>query len=786
MMFLSRTVLVLAVLFFASTAHAYTYSSPLSSTGATTVSAQRCTGAQVAAIGTASGTGAAPSTDSVAWGLLSSNYSGGLPASYNNGSYCIQAALTVTTGGGGGGGGGRGGDGDLVMHNAAFLAFFGIEEAFAQSSSWSIAYTVHSGTGQAALADRYALTYTPSSTPTATLNAPSPSTIAQGSSSALTWSSTNATSCTGTNFSTGGATSGTVSVSPSTTTTYSVTCGGGGATSAAASRTVTVTSPPAGPTATLTASPTEPAGGQSVTLTWSSTNAVSCTSAQFDTEGATSGTETVTPTGTTTYSITCTGDGTTGSGTWQYLSSDTTDLACPWTDMNRPYPSMDSCASGTPPTGSCTNPPDDRCKINSGSCNAINTDIYACTVSGPPPSASDDAVVTMTGISATLSADQLNVEAGDTVTLTWSTSGAQYCTAQEWPFDENRPVADSFNNSSQATSGSDVVRVNEDMQYGIYCYGPGFGNEGGGGGSCSPQSALYNPTCNANYEPRDISCPDGYSVEITEHQCLFGRGQGSNNNDFYYHASCVPCEEGTSSGGDAGSGSDWAFDTVEISISESVCEDNADNDGDGLIDSADPSCTSCTGPTCDGLVENPPDALATISCTVDSTSVPIGGQTTYRTGGTATTPYTWTPSAQTNCSGTSTRTCTFPNAGGPYSMSVQGTGAGSPSIICPNVSASGCSGSPSASLTVNGVEDRIRVKDNSSATISWTFENISTGNCSVSGTDGLSQTLVPNACTQTTASTNQTISTQVIYTLSCPGATDDTVLVNVDSGSGEF
>src|ERR1019366_935984 len=61
--------------------------------------------------------------------------------------------------------------------------------------------------------------------PTASLSA-SPTSITSGQSSTLTWSSTNATSCTGTGFSTGGATSGSASVSPTVTTTYSVSCTG--------------------------------------------------------------------------------------------------------------------------------------------------------------------------------------------------------------------------------------------------------------------------------------------------------------------------------------------------------------------------------------------------------------------------------------------------------------------------------------------------------------------------------------------------------------------------------
>jgi hypothetical protein len=83
-------------------------------------------------------------------------------------------------------------------------------------------------------------------TPTATLTA-SPSSITEGESSTLTWSSTDATTCLGTGFSTGGATSGSTSVSPSSDTTYTLTCTGDGGTGSDTA-TVTVTS-----TSTLTA-----------------------------------------------------------------------------------------------------------------------------------------------------------------------------------------------------------------------------------------------------------------------------------------------------------------------------------------------------------------------------------------------------------------------------------------------------------------------------------------------------------------------------------------------------
>lgn len=81
----------------------------------------------------------------------------------------------------------------------------------------------------------------PPARPTATLTGASP--IVRGSSSTLRWSSRNATSCTGTQFSTGGATSGTRSVSPGGTTTYSLTCSGPGGISDRSSFTVQVTEP---------------------------------------------------------------------------------------------------------------------------------------------------------------------------------------------------------------------------------------------------------------------------------------------------------------------------------------------------------------------------------------------------------------------------------------------------------------------------------------------------------------------------------------------------------------
>jgi hypothetical protein len=81
---------------------------------------------------------------------------------------------------------------------------------------------------------------TPPPATTASLSA-NPKTISAGQSSILSWSSTNASSCTGSNF-TASAISGSAVVSPTVTTSYSVTCTGNGG-SATAMATVTMSSP---------------------------------------------------------------------------------------------------------------------------------------------------------------------------------------------------------------------------------------------------------------------------------------------------------------------------------------------------------------------------------------------------------------------------------------------------------------------------------------------------------------------------------------------------------------
>lgn len=149
--------------------------------------------------------------------------------------------------------------------------------------------------------------------PTVSLSA-SPSSVSQGQTTTLSWTSTNATSCAatgGTGFSTGNTTSGsdTSSVLMSNTT-FSISCTGAGGT-ATDSATVTVGASSA-PTATLLVSPATTTTGGTVTLTWTSTNATSCTGVGpgFSTGGAISGSDISSPlTTNTTFTVSCTGSG---------------------------------------------------------------------------------------------------------------------------------------------------------------------------------------------------------------------------------------------------------------------------------------------------------------------------------------------------------------------------------------------------------------------------------------------------------------------------------------------
>jgi hypothetical protein len=286
------------------------------------------------------------------------------------------------------------------------------------------------------------VTVTPPPAPSVMLSA-APPTVASGGSSTLSWSSSNATSCTASGAWTGAkATSGSETrTSLTANSTFTLTCTGGGG-SAVQSVIVTVT-PSSPPTVALTATPTTVASGGSSTLSWSSTNATGCTaSGGWTGSKPLSGAEARTNlTQTASYTLSCSGAGGTASQT--VTVNVTPALPAPtllltatpsavvqgnaatlnWTSSN-----ATSCTASGDWTGG---------KVLSGSqstgtLSAVRNHSYTLSCSGAGGSVSQTANVTVGSLPAptvTLSANPAQVAQGGTSVLTWSSQNATSCTA---------------------------------------------------------------------------------------------------------------------------------------------------------------------------------------------------------------------------------------------------------------------------------------------------------------------------------------------------------------------
>jgi hypothetical protein len=171
----------------------------------------------------------------------------------------------------------------------------------------AVARDAAGNTGSSALT----VTVNNASQPTLTLTA-NPTNIQSGNSSALSWSSGNATSCTASGAWSGSKSlSGQQSVSPAGNASYTLTCtGAGGSVTRTVSIVVTVNNPVSQPTLTLTANPASIEAGKSSTLSWSSSNATSCTaSGAWSGSKSLSGQQSVSPASNKNYTLTCTGAG---------------------------------------------------------------------------------------------------------------------------------------------------------------------------------------------------------------------------------------------------------------------------------------------------------------------------------------------------------------------------------------------------------------------------------------------------------------------------------------------
>lgn len=198
-------------------------------------------------------------------------------------------------------------------------------------------------------------------TPAVTVNLTSPSTAFVNQAFTLTWTSSNvvASQCDASGGWTGKvATNGSqsITVSAASTVKYTLTCDG-----VASSANVVVTVPTAPPPAvTIDISPATVIAGQNATVTWSSTNANSCTaSGAWSGAKSTSGNQQSiqSTAGTYTYTLSCTGDGGTMSGSATLVVSNSGNNATPividsgpagaGSVINVPYVTVTICRPGT-------------------------------------------------------------------------------------------------------------------------------------------------------------------------------------------------------------------------------------------------------------------------------------------------------------------------------------------------------------------------------------------------------------------------------------------------------
>lgn len=133
-----------------------------------------------------------------------------------------------------------------------------------------------------------------------------PESVTAGTAVGLGWATSNATACTASGGWSGSRpVSGGATVFPSTTTVYTLTCTGPGGGSGSASVTVTVTS---SPSISLSADPPAIDPGGTSTLQWTTTGMTSCSaSGGWSGSKALSGSQQVSPSSTTTYTLNCNG-----------------------------------------------------------------------------------------------------------------------------------------------------------------------------------------------------------------------------------------------------------------------------------------------------------------------------------------------------------------------------------------------------------------------------------------------------------------------------------------------
>lgn len=308
-------------------------------------------------------------------------------------------------------------------------------------------------------------------TPTVSISA-SPSSVSFNGTTVLSWSSSNADSCTASGAWSGGkSTGGSQTISSLTSSSsFTITCSSnGGSTNQTVN--VSVAAPPA-PVVSLSASSTNVSNNGSTTLNWSSSNASSC-SASGDWSGnkAVSGSQTISSlTSNKTFTLVCSGIG----GSTSRSVNVSVDAAAPTVSLSASNTSVahngsttlswsSSNASACSATGDWSGG-----KTTSGSQtinSLISNSSFTITCSGTGGSANDSVNVSVSSAPAptlSLSASNTSVPNNGSTTLSWSSANADSCSASgDW-------------SGGKSSSGSQTISsITSDSTFTLTCTGEG-------------------------------------------------------------------------------------------------------------------------------------------------------------------------------------------------------------------------------------------------------------------------------------------------------------------------
>lgn len=640
--------------------------------------------------------------------------------------------------------------------------------------------------------------------PPPTLNlSVAPSSITQGQSATITWSTSGADSCTASGAWSGSRNvSGSQSVTPETTGnfSYTLTClGEGGSTTRTGNLIVSAPTPP--PSLNFSISPATIFRGESATLTWSSTAANSCTASGAWSGGrALTGSQAVSPTttGNFSYHLSCTGDG----GTTSKSVTLTVNAPPPTLTLSIAPSSIEQGKSATitwapAHSDSCTaSGAWSGVKSATGGSQSIapatvGSHVFSMQCTGAGGNVTQTATLVVTEVvnppTVNLAVNPASITLGSAASLTWSATTADSCTASgAW-------------SGSRPLSGTQTVTPTSagPMTFTLACTGPG---------GTTTQSAVLTvshpvPTLTLNIAPTTITVGASSNLDwsSTHSDSCVASGEWSGSRPTIGNQAVTPTTHGnklyvlacTGPGGSITRQVTLTVNQLPPSVSISATPPSISLGASSSIQWAATNSTSCTASgawsgakatsgaqavtpaasgsfvytiSCDGpggtgtqsasLTVNPPDPPPTITFSAAPPSITLGAATTL----------TWQATDAISCSasgawsgprGISGAESNTPTSTGSKTFSIACTGSGGTTTRTVSVTVN----APAPTLTLSAAPTTITLGQ--SSTLTWSSTTVDS--CTASGAWTGSMPASGNmAVTPTTAGTKN-------FTLNCTG-----------------